>query len=263
MKKRTLISIALVIIVNGCKEKDTPDADVVDKPYENIKTISDCGDKFETPDEEAVSRMCSIIADEFHLNYDKYSEYGPVAFDIDGDGTKEILVYATSAFKGGGAWWLRYYFNDGAWHQVSSAPFMRAYHWEVYRREDDVKTQPRMFYKQTRTQSASAIIFDREKGTVTLEPFDFEEFEELRKNGDIKPYEDVGQDDPRPESELSGRERYGRHEGDNRQPRLFYLNPEDKSVKAVFIDNIGARIESFDFEEFKELLEQGVIKLRD
>ena len=166
----------VVLATSGCKKKETTSADVV-------------------------SRQCAIIWDEIKNKTGIWGERANDAsmmcvnpLDIDGDGIKEVLVHLMC--RGGErGWWLLYY-RDEAWHEASPAPFMHVYDWETYYRNDEAKNLPRLFYKKSgkRIETVSAVIFDKEKGTVTLEPFDFQEFQDLKKRG-VLIYEDAGQDD--------------------------------------------------------------------
>jgi hypothetical protein len=141
--------------------------------------------KKETLGEEAVRRQHAIVWAEMESETGVWSEragnwssMGSAVLDIDGDGIKEILLYIGYHWET--KWWLWYY-KDGKWHEVSDTPFMYAHEWDTYYRTNDVKNLPR-FFRQS-GGSIEAIIFDKEKGTVTLEPFDGQKFEELQKQG--------------------------------------------------------------------------------
>jgi hypothetical protein len=126
--------------------------------------------------------------------------------------------------------------------------------WDTYQRTNDVKNLPRFFRRSG--GSIEAVIFDREKGTVTLEPFDYQEFETLRKSGALL-YEDVGQHEER---KPDNRERYFRISDDDSLPRLFYKEPDEDVVEAVYIDLGKTRVEPFDFQAFDYLRKKGIIK---
>jgi hypothetical protein len=162
--------------------------------------MSGCGKKKETLNKEAVNKQYLEILDEMTEMIGVWRErmgddnmmWGGMHFDVDGDGILEILPYILRHW-GGGDWWLWYY-ESGAWHEASDTRFMQARIEDIYCRKDDVKGQPRLF-RRDGPDSVSAIIFDRGKGAVTLEAFDYGEFDDLRKKGIIQPYEDIGQND--------------------------------------------------------------------
>jgi len=171
MRKCVLLSLAIAaFVVSGCRKKQTLEEDTEDS-------------------------LCGTIRDEIWNQTGVWGERIGEGFmsnvwdiDLDGDGIKEILPFNGE----GGGWWLLYN-KDGTWHEVSDTPFMDASYWEVYFRHKDDLRLPRFFYKKMGTDLVSAVIFDKEKGTVTLEPFDYQAFEKLRKSGALI-YEDVGQD---------------------------------------------------------------------
>lgn len=179
MKKCVLLSLFIVVLAASCHRAER-----------------------ETRYEGFVNKQCDIIWAELRSGKGVFGEVtdaeftrGVWAFDLDGDGCKEILAYVSYGCSSGGKWWL-FYYKDGIWHKASDTPFMCASYWDFYFRGDDDMTIPRLFYKKSgkRVDSASAVIFDREKGAVTLEPFDFLEFQDLKKRG-LLLYEDAGQDD--------------------------------------------------------------------
>jgi len=163
MRKSVLFCFAIALVASGCRDKKG------------------------TPNDDVVRRQSAIIMKEIEKGTGMWSKYnnivgfGAGGLDIDGDGIKEILIYAREDRVIQGAyWWLQYY-KDGTWHLVSKTPFMQVNDWHVYYRTNDVKNLPRLF-KQS-GDSAEAVIFDKEKGTVTLEPFDRQAFEDLLKQG--------------------------------------------------------------------------------
>ena len=234
MKKYILLSLTMSLVADGCGRKDTLDA-------------------------AAVTKQCAIIRDELTKKGKEAGDWGmwfAHQVDVDGDGMDEIIVCIQKG-RGLAEFWLRYY-KDGAWHEVSEIPFARANSWEICFRQDDIKNLPRMFLKRTTEKSVSAIIFDRKTGAITFEPFDYQEYQNLKKSGVI-PYYDDEQDDER---EPDSRECYGRNSGDSSQPRLFYHKPGEDTVEAVFLDEMGAHTAPFDFQEFDELRKQGIINRR-
>ena len=242
MNKFVLFSFSMFMFVNGCEKNNTLDDDVVNRQSDIIRNEIRSG----------VGVWGKIGTGEF-----LGTAWG---FDFDGDGIKEILISGTYS-EGKSTttmWWLQYY-KDGAWHEVPDTPFMYAKDWEVYYRKDDDMTLPRLF-KRDGVESVSAIFFDREKGTVTLEPFDYGEFYDLQKRKIIKPYEDVGQDDL---------EVYTRVENDNLPPRetispqWFYKKGFEDSVEAISVvswDGFVTTNEPFDFQKFNDLRKRGLLR---
>ena len=217
-----------------------------------------CGDKKETLSEEAVNRQYAIIWTEMQDTTGVWGErlvnwngMGTIILDLDGDGIKEILPYIEHNW--GANWWVWYY-KDGMWHEVADTSFIHAHSSEIYTRRDDDKTLPRMFYKKSWTKSVSAVIFDRASGVVTLEPYDYQEFQDLKERG-ILLYEDVGQDD------YDDREYWRRDDTEGIQPRYFYKKPGEDSVEAIVADpETGESVtRPFDFQEFDEIRKQGLL----
>ena len=194
MRRYALLSFTLItLIAGGCGEKNTPTESAVPerigeknykKPEENGKEAL-CG--------ATIKRQCDIIEANFEnrtwlegdfdiIGDDVIAYSGATPFDLDGDGIKEILIHVNLDRASNGYWWLQYY-KDGAWHKASDAYFMWVADWEIYTRKDDDMNLPRMFRKEIQSQLVSAVVFDREKSTVTLEPFDYKAFLDLNEKG--------------------------------------------------------------------------------
>jgi len=161
MRTYVLVSLAIVALSTiGCRKKETLEEDAVNRQYAIIQA--------------QILKGTGV----WHKRAVNWSSTGAATVDLDGDGIEEILPYI--GYHWGASWWLWYY-KDGAWHEVSDTPFMDANVWDTYQRTNDVKNLPRFFCRDE--GSIKAVIFDKEKGTVTLEPFDRQAFDDLLKQG--------------------------------------------------------------------------------
>ena len=189
MRRCILLNLVIVAFISsGCGKKETLDEATINRQCDIIEgKISNRTGVVGSTEVTGIGGNVDILVGEV------IADSFVMPFDLDGDSIKEILVYVMLDRGTGGYWWLQYY-EDGAWH-LQDSYFMYANVWDIYTRKDGDNNLPRMFHRKTRSQSVSAVIFDREKGTVTLEPYDYQKFQDLKKRGLLN-YEDIpGHDD--------------------------------------------------------------------